>query len=279
MIDYDALIARVILREGGATYTNLSADAGGPTKYGITLATLHEWRQMPVSAEDVKDLTQGEAVRIYRARYFPVWFDLVQAEGCVELLFDFAVNSGVDISHPQKIPAAINLRRHIPFDSRAEAVSHANRFFIFQTKKRKRLLFGDNFRLSRGCVHQRYCGGFPFVRRNLGRGNNLFFIVFGHGLRKLQFFRCLFFLQDDYFFDRDFNLLYFCRRFYFRRGCPLLRQFWYFCVPAAHGRDHCQKRQNNYHPDENFKFHILPLSLRGGSCRRGNPALTRALPR
>lgn len=93
--DYDSMIAKVIAREGGSTYTDYSADAGGPTKYGITLAALHEWRQMPVSAEDVRDLTEQEAVRIYRARYFPKWFELIKPEGVVELLFDYSVNSGV----------------------------------------------------------------------------------------------------------------------------------------------------------------------------------------
>ena len=95
MIDYDALIARVILREGSALYTDRPSDAGGPTKYGVTLATLHDWRKMPVSAEDVRRLTQDEAVRIYRTKYFPSWFEIPPREEIAELLFDDAVNAGV----------------------------------------------------------------------------------------------------------------------------------------------------------------------------------------
>lgn len=94
MIDYDALIARVIVREGGDQYTNRSSDEGGPTKYGITLATLHDWRQMPVSADDVRDLSQEEAVRIYRNRYFSAWYLEIPVEGVVEFLFDDGVNAG-----------------------------------------------------------------------------------------------------------------------------------------------------------------------------------------
>lgn len=93
-MNYDELIARVIKREGGEQYTNNPADAGGPTKYGITLATLHQWRKMPVSAEDVQRLTEDEAVRIYRTNYFPSWFEIVR-EDIAEMLFDYAVNAGV----------------------------------------------------------------------------------------------------------------------------------------------------------------------------------------
>jgi lysozyme family protein len=53
----DDLIGRVIAREGG--YVDNAADAGGPTKYGITLATLHDWRKAPVSAYDVAAAHRG----------------------------------------------------------------------------------------------------------------------------------------------------------------------------------------------------------------------------
>jgi lysozyme family protein len=89
----DSLIKRVIEREGG--FVNDLADAGGPTKYGITLATLHDWRQAPVSARDVEQLTTDEARRIYRAKYFPAGFEAIPDAGLLELLFDFGVNSGV----------------------------------------------------------------------------------------------------------------------------------------------------------------------------------------
>lgn len=94
MIDTDALIARVIVREGGDQYTNRSSDEGGPTKYGITLATLHDWRKAPVSAYDVQQLTQAEAVAIYRAKYFPSWLAAIPVDGVVEELFDDCVNAG-----------------------------------------------------------------------------------------------------------------------------------------------------------------------------------------
>jgi lysozyme family protein len=90
----DELIARVIVREGGAAYTNDPDDAGGPTKYGVTQTALGDWRGRPVSAEDVRALTEAEAVQIYRKRYFPPGFEVIRDTAVLELLFDYGVNSG-----------------------------------------------------------------------------------------------------------------------------------------------------------------------------------------
>lgn len=87
------LIERVIVREGG--YVNHANDAGGPTKYGITIGTLQDWRRRPVSVEDVQNLTVDEAREIYRVKYFTATgFDRVKDPQVQEFLFDFAVNSG-----------------------------------------------------------------------------------------------------------------------------------------------------------------------------------------
>jgi lysozyme family protein len=59
-----------ILRVEGASYTNHPNDRGGPTKYGITLATLRAWRGQPaLAAAEVQALTEAEARRIYYDRY------------------------------------------------------------------------------------------------------------------------------------------------------------------------------------------------------------------
>ena len=64
----DDIIADIIRREG-SDFTNHPADRGGPTKFGITHATLADWVGRPVAAAEVAALTEPEARAIYRARY------------------------------------------------------------------------------------------------------------------------------------------------------------------------------------------------------------------
>lgn len=64
----DSIIDGVIKRESAA-YTNDPRDSGGPTKYGITQATLSRDRGVLVTPEDVQRLTEAEARSIYYRRY------------------------------------------------------------------------------------------------------------------------------------------------------------------------------------------------------------------
>jgi lysozyme family protein len=97
MAKVNAIIDDVLRREGGAKYTNLPGDSGGPTKYGITLNTLSKWRKKPCVAEDVQALAEAEARHIYTARYwYEPGFDQVapvSAEVAEELM-DTGVNMG-----------------------------------------------------------------------------------------------------------------------------------------------------------------------------------------
>lgn len=63
------IISAILVREGGGRYTDVPADRGGPTKYGITQAALAEYRGHAVTPEDVKALTETEARAIYRQDY------------------------------------------------------------------------------------------------------------------------------------------------------------------------------------------------------------------
>lgn len=69
MVTVEELIRATIVREGSA-YTNNPADYGGPTKYGITQATLAGFRGRPVTAADVAALERDEAERVYRKVYY-----------------------------------------------------------------------------------------------------------------------------------------------------------------------------------------------------------------
>lgn len=79
--------------EGG--YVNRKTDRGGPTKYGITAATLAAHRGVPkVTAEQVRNLTIDEAESIYRKSYWgPAGGDQLPA-GLDYQAFDTGVMSG-----------------------------------------------------------------------------------------------------------------------------------------------------------------------------------------
>ena len=90
----EVLIGRVIDREGG--YVNHSADRGGPTNMGITLKTLSDWRGVPCTADDVKNMPRDEAAAIYYHRYWsdPGFFTLQRTTLIEDMIFDAAVHHG-----------------------------------------------------------------------------------------------------------------------------------------------------------------------------------------
>jgi lysozyme family protein len=65
----DPIVGHLLKAEGWPAYTDHPADRGGPTKGGITLATLREHRGGPVSAADLRALGEDEARAIYFQRY------------------------------------------------------------------------------------------------------------------------------------------------------------------------------------------------------------------
>ncbi len=63
------IIDNIEVSEGWPKYTNHPDDKGGPTKGGITLATLEDWRGKPCDKEDLKQLDRHEARQIYQRKY------------------------------------------------------------------------------------------------------------------------------------------------------------------------------------------------------------------
>ena len=79
--------------EGG--YSDNPADPGGPTNFGITLATLRAYEGNPnLTAEDVKKLTPAVAREIYRTAYWNRMQCGALPAGLDLEVFDFGVNSG-----------------------------------------------------------------------------------------------------------------------------------------------------------------------------------------
>lgn len=84
-----------ILKNEGSRYTDHAADKGGPTRYGITQATLTAYRGHPVTPVDVASLTEAEARAIYEQDYIKgPGFDRIGSDALRFVLVDYAVNSG-----------------------------------------------------------------------------------------------------------------------------------------------------------------------------------------
>lgn len=84
--------------EGGATFTDDPRDRGGPTKHGVTLATLSAWRKAPCTAADVQALTAEEAGAIRRAGYWNKVCGDQLPPGLDLMLYDCAINQGPGVA-------------------------------------------------------------------------------------------------------------------------------------------------------------------------------------
>src|SRR5271154_2726916 len=90
---FDACMPFIFKAEGG--YSDNPADPGGPTNFGITLATLKAYEGDPnLAAQDVKNLTSAMATEIYRTAYWNRMQCGALPAGLDLEVFDFGVNSG-----------------------------------------------------------------------------------------------------------------------------------------------------------------------------------------
>ncbi len=88
----DRVMPHVFGHEGG--YVDHKADPGGATNFGITFATLQDWRGRPITKADVRALTKDEAAWIYEKNYAkPIRFDDLPP-GVDYAVLDYAINSG-----------------------------------------------------------------------------------------------------------------------------------------------------------------------------------------
>lgn len=65
----DNEIIEMILRHEGGTYTNDPVDAGGPTKWGITMPVMSKFLGRPATIADIKNLDRVTAGLIYRMQF------------------------------------------------------------------------------------------------------------------------------------------------------------------------------------------------------------------
>ena len=87
MADFDPAVAKTLIREGGARFTDNPDDRGGATKYGIS--------QRAYPNEDIANLTEDQARAIYKQDYWDrVSGDKLKSQAVAENVFDTAVNMG-----------------------------------------------------------------------------------------------------------------------------------------------------------------------------------------
>jgi lysozyme family protein len=94
-----------ILVYEGSEYTDDPDDAGGPTKWGVTLEDYRENINPQGTANDIKNLSRDTAIQDYKLHYWdPIKGDDLPFYMAF-LIFDFGVNSG--IGHAVKYAQAV----------------------------------------------------------------------------------------------------------------------------------------------------------------------------
>jgi len=91
--NYEVCLEFVFDREAGLVCD--PNDPGGATNLGITIGVLGEWRNRKATTDDVRGLSRDEAAAIYRARYWHAARCEHLPDGIDLLVFDAAVNMGV----------------------------------------------------------------------------------------------------------------------------------------------------------------------------------------
>ena len=99
MIDVEHIAKEIVVREGG--YVNDPDDPGGATKYGVTIHTMRRLgRDLDgdgqVTANDVRHLTQDDAVEIFLEHYFKRPRISSLPEPVQASVFDMYVNAGAN---------------------------------------------------------------------------------------------------------------------------------------------------------------------------------------
>src|SRR5258708_3451478 len=96
--NFNDCLNRLLKDEGG--YSNLAADPGGPTNFGITLTDYRKYINPKGTALDVKNMRVEDAKSIYRTKYWNALNCDQLASGVDYTAFDYGVNSG--LGRPRK---------------------------------------------------------------------------------------------------------------------------------------------------------------------------------
>ncbi len=114
-MSFQSCINHILEAEGG--FVDHDADRGGPTNFGVTLATLLVYRKRQVTSDDVKNMTRAEAIKIYQALYWdPMALSAVVDSKVALILFDQGVNRGPEAAIVMLQQALVHLGQAVDVD-------------------------------------------------------------------------------------------------------------------------------------------------------------------
>ena len=103
MADFDKIFESILHHEG-RVFTDIKADRGGATKFGVTLATLQQL-QPSATKEDVEDMDEGGAREIYLRLWDEARADRLDiSEKAGAFYFDAYINDGPQMANANSTP-------------------------------------------------------------------------------------------------------------------------------------------------------------------------------
>lgn len=104
-----------VIKNEGSEYTDLKADAGGPTKYGCTLDDYSTFMGRKMTANDVKNMSEATATNILKSLY---WIDAYSElpQSVCSVILDWTFLHGVNSGRMMAQKAANELGAHIAVD-------------------------------------------------------------------------------------------------------------------------------------------------------------------
>lgn len=94
MSDFQKALKFTLVNEGG--YSNIPADHGGATNFGITQHDYQRFLGRPVSIQEMRNMTVEQAGAVYEKFYWlPLGLDKVEHTGVATAIFDTSVLRGV----------------------------------------------------------------------------------------------------------------------------------------------------------------------------------------
>jgi lysozyme family protein len=91
--NYNFAVTELLKSEGG--YTNDPSDSGGATNFGITIGDYRRYINKAGTANDVKNMTVGQAKNIYKTKYWDALGGDTLPSGVDYTCFDYGVLSGL----------------------------------------------------------------------------------------------------------------------------------------------------------------------------------------